>query len=59
MYFLNNGGHHVCLFLADGPRQVEERLDTYTSAYDVVILGDGNFDFVLQLLEHVAPKRQG
>ncbi|CAM9219930.1 unnamed protein product [Laminaria digitata] len=37
--------------------KVEERLDTYTSAYDVVILGDGNFDFVLQLLEDVAPKR--
>lgn len=49
----------MLLFLADAPRQVEERLDTYTSAYDVVIVGDGNFDFVLQLLEHIAPIKQG
>ncbi|CAM9138826.1 unnamed protein product [Scytosiphon promiscuus] len=34
--------------------KVEERMDAYLEAYDVVILGDGGFDFVLELLEKVA-----
>eukprot|EP00904_Undaria_pinnatifida_P008861 jgi/Undpi1/5104/HiC_scaffold_19.g08456.m1 len=37
--------------------KVEERLEAYRSAFDVVILGDGSFDFVLQLLEDIAPKK--
>ncbi|CAN0558534.1 unnamed protein product [Ectocarpus sp. 12 AP-2014] len=36
--------------------KVEERTDAYLKAYDVVILGDGSFDFVLELLEEVASK---
>ncbi|CAB1098541.1 unnamed protein product [Ectocarpus sp. CCAP 1310/34] len=36
--------------------KVEERADAYLKAYDVVILGDGSFDFVLELLEQVASK---
>ncbi|CAN0003324.1 unnamed protein product [Hapterophycus canaliculatus] len=36
--------------------KVEERMDAYLEAYDVVILGDGGFDFVLKLLEEVASR---
>ncbi|CAN0061368.1 unnamed protein product [Ectocarpus sp. 13 AM-2016] len=36
--------------------KVEERMDAYLKAYDVVILGDGSFDFVFELLEEVASK---
>eukprot|EP00903_Cladosiphon_okamuranus_P010506 g9937.t1 len=37
--------------------KVEERTEAYVKAYDVVILGDEGFDFVLSLLQDVAPKK--
>lgn len=37
-------------------RQAEERTEAYVKAYDVVILGDCGFDFVLSLLRDVASK---
>lgn len=46
--------------MADFPsffQQVEERTEAYVKAYDVVILGDCGFDFVLNLLQGVPPKK--
>lgn len=34
--------------------QVEERMDDYLEAYDAVILGDGGFDFALDILADFA-----
>ncbi|CAM9271226.1 unnamed protein product [Pylaiella littoralis] len=33
--------------------KVEERKDAYLKAYDVVVLGDGGFDFVLEFLQSI------